>query len=69
MSDGRKVVNGTGMDGFGRIPPLTEGPVVKGGRNLTSKIIERPPAPPILSQGGKAPAPAPAAKTGQKSSL
>ncbi len=39
------------MDGgFGRVKPLTEGYISKGGKNLSSKIIERPPAPAILNQ-------------------
>jgi len=33
------------MDGFGRVKPLTEGYLSKGGQNSTSKITARPPAP------------------------
>ena len=62
MNDRPKVVPEMAMDGgFGRIQPLTEGYIAKGGRNLSSQISVRPPAPPVLAQGGKAP-PAPAAK-------
>jgi hypothetical protein len=58
MTDRPKVVHGMTMDGgFGKIQPLTEGYIAKGGRNLSSKIVERPPAPPVLTKGGQAPAP------------
>ena len=35
----------TAMDGFGKVKPLTEGRVNKGGINATSGITVRPPAP------------------------
>ncbi len=63
MTDGPEVVRGMAMDGFGKIPPLTEGYIAKGGRNLTSQIVQRPPAPAVLTQGGKAPMPVPAPPT------
>jgi hypothetical protein len=39
------------MDGFGKVKPLTEGYVVKGGVNTTSRITTRPPAPTPIRQG------------------
>ena len=33
------------MDGFSKVKPLSEGYVVKGGVNATSRITTRPPAP------------------------
>jgi hypothetical protein len=33
------------MDGFNKVKPITEGHVVKGGVNSTSRITTRPPAP------------------------
>lgn len=33
------------MDGFGKVKPLTEGRVNKGGINPTSRITVRPPPP------------------------
>jgi hypothetical protein len=33
------------MDGFSKVRPLTEGYIVKGGVNTTSRITTRPPAP------------------------
>lgn len=36
---------GTTMDGFGKVKPITEGYVVKGGVNSVSRITTRPPAP------------------------
>ncbi|WP_155856286.1 MULTISPECIES: hypothetical protein [Acidiphilium] len=58
MSKESKAGHGMEMDGFGKIKPLTEGYIAKGGRNLSSTITQRPPAPAVLTQGGKAPAPA-----------
>lgn len=55
-----KVGTETAIKGFDTIPPLTEGYVNKGGRNRTTQILVRPPPPPRLSQGGRAPATAPA---------
>jgi hypothetical protein len=45
MSDPSKRVGGMAMDGFGRVRPLTEGHLRKGGLNATSQIRERPPGP------------------------
>jgi len=58
MADGSNVGRRITPDGFGKFQPLTEGYIAKGGRNLSSKIIKRPPAPPLLTQNGRAPAPA-----------
>lgn len=66
MTGGHKVGSRMAMDGSGKIKPLTEGYIAKGGRNLASKIVERPPAPPVLTQGGQAPAPTPAATANKK---
>lgn len=33
------------MDGFNKVKPITEGRVVKGGVNTTSRILTRPPPP------------------------
>jgi len=41
MTDQRK----TAMDGFNKVKPITEGYVVKGGVNTTSRITTRPPPP------------------------
>ncbi len=60
MTDTRKRLT---MDGYGQLKPLTEGKIVKGGRNLSTKIIERP-APPALLQPKSAPAQTVTAKHG-----
>ncbi len=54
------------MDGFGKIQPLTEGYISKGGRNLTTRIVERPPAPAVLNQGNTANTQGSGAKTDKK---
>lgn len=36
---------GMTMDGFGKLRPVTEGYVVKGGVNTQTRITVRPPAP------------------------
>lgn len=33
------------MDGFGKVKPLSEGYVVKGGINATTQVTTRPPPP------------------------
>jgi hypothetical protein len=38
-------VRGMAMDGFGKLRPVMEGYVVKGGVNNTTRIVARPPAP------------------------
>jgi len=42
MTDYKK---GMAMDGFGKLRPVTEGYVVKGGVNKKTNITVRPPAP------------------------
>jgi hypothetical protein len=58
------VADGFAMDGYNnKLKPLTEGTIVKGGRNLSTKITERP-APPALLQPKIAPAPTVTAEPG-----
>jgi hypothetical protein len=66
MADRPKVVHGMAMDGFGKIQPLTEGYISKGGRNLTTRIVERPPAPAVLNQGNTENTQGSGAKTDKK---
>ncbi len=40
------------MDGFSKVKPITEGYVVKGGVNATSRITTRPPAPAPMRPSG-----------------
>lgn len=45
-------------DSFGKVKPLTEGYVVKGGVNTTTRITTRPPPPPPMRPATTAPKPA-----------
>jgi hypothetical protein len=56
MANGSKMA----MDGFGKVKPITEGYVVKGGVNATSRITTRPPAPAPMRPAAASPPKAPA---------
>jgi hypothetical protein len=51
------------MAGFNKVRPISEGYVVKGGVNSTSRIEVRPPAPAPMRPAKAAPAPAPASQS------
>lgn len=52
------------LEGFTRVKPLTEGHIVKGGVNTTSKITTRPPAPAKFEPRARASDPSTTAKPG-----
>lgn len=53
---------GMAMDGFGKVKPISEGYVVKGGVNSTSRITTRPPPPAPMRPAASAKPPATTSK-------
>ena len=54
------------MDGFSKVKPISEGYVVKGGINATSRIVTRPPAPAPMRPAASSVTATPAAATKPK---